>query len=258
MGGPKNEESCKKVYGRQLFFVFLLLGFVFFTWPAMQARYELACSTVWAVVITELDGQVVSTTSTPYQQCEWITTYSGGSTPPRDQDRQPEPGGGGTPPVINYDTNNSGFVDCYQTAIFHTTSLTITSTCEEVRGSVPHNALDLWIPNIDGKAAYSVCNGTVEKVDAQRDGNGALTGWGYYVEIKDPAGNIWRYAHLKGTNVDPSGVGLTKGSQIAAGTSQVGLCDSSGAQTAHLHLEYWKDGVKTCPVSKLGNCSTKA
>ncbi len=50
-----------------------------------------------------------------------------------------------------------------------------------------------------------------------------------------------------------------------AAVEKVGLCDSSGCEApdggtsnAHLHLEYWKDGVKTCPVDKLGNCATKA
>jgi len=263
----------KRLCFSALFFTFLLLGFVVVTWSSMQAHYDLACSTVWAIVTYESGGQVIGSTSTPYQQCEWITTYyddsgggGGGGWPPPGEQEPPPGGGGGGTPIINYDTNNSGFVDCYQTAIFHTTSLSITSTCEEVRGSgTPHKALDLWIQNIDGKAAYSVCTGTIQKVTAQRDENGTLTGWGYYVEIKDSAGNIWRYAHLKGTDADPSGVGLTKDGQVTAGTSKVGLCDSSGCEApdggtsnAHLHLEYWKDGVKTCPVDKLGNCATRA
>lgn len=264
----------KRVWFFALFFTFLLLGFVVVTWSSMQAHYELACSTVWAIVTTYSGGQS-TTTSTPYEQCEWITTYSddggggggGGGTPPGEQ--EPPPGGGGsTTPVINYDTNSTGFVDCYQTAIFHTTALSITTACDVPRSNAAsgtHDALDLWIQNIDGKAAYSVCNGTVQKVSAQRDANGALTGWGYYVEIKDSEGNLWRYAHLKGTDLDPSGVGLTKDGQVTAGTSKVGLCDSSGCEAtdggtanAHLHLEYWKNGVKTCPVDKLGNCASKA
>jgi len=90
-------------------------------------------------------------------------------------------------------------------------------------------------------------------VTYQKEG-GVLTGYGYHVKIKDAEGNWWLYAHLKGKDVDPSGVGLKVGDTITVGT-KIGLCDSSGDSTgAHLHLEYrlgseW--GTKTCPSAKL-------
>jgi murein DD-endopeptidase MepM/ murein hydrolase activator NlpD len=81
-----------------------------------------------------------------------------------------------------------------------------------------------------------------------------LQGYGYFVKIKDAEGNWWVYAHLNGTDADPSGVGLKVGDTVTVG-NKIGLCDTSGQSTgAHLHLEYrlggeW--GTKTCPSAKL-------
>jgi hypothetical protein len=83
------KKVVKRVCFSALFFTFLLLWFVVVMWSSMQAHYELVCSTVWAVVTYESGGQVIGSTSTPYQQCDWITNYyddSGGG------------GGGGWPP----------------------------------------------------------------------------------------------------------------------------------------------------------------
>lgn len=247
--------------------VLSVFTFVLVSRSEVRIKTDLVCETKWAVVTSWSGGQLVGSRSTPYTECYYIgymvdvdpSGGGGGGVNPYDPDDQPSGGGGPVPPVI-YDTNNNGYVDCYQTAIFHTTSLTITSTCEELRDKgIPHNALDLWVPDIDGKAAYSICNGTVNKIDVQLDEQNRITGWGYYVEIKDAAGNIWRYAHLKGTDADPSGVGLEKGDTVIAGITKVGLCDTSGTKDAHLHLEYWVNGVtKTCPTTKLGNCESKA
>jgi hypothetical protein len=241
-----------------------MFGLVNISWPAMQARTDLVCSTTWLVVEYWTNGVYTGSSSTPYSECSFVNSYysdgGGGQGTTEDPPQGGSGGGGGTTTINNYDTNGNGIVDCYQTAIFHTTSLFITSQCNSARpksSTGTHDALDLWIAGIDGKPAYSVCTGTVEKVAVETDSNtGAIKegGWGYYVEIKDADGNIWRYAHLKGTSQDKSGVGLKAGDSVSAGTSKVELCDTSGTQVAHLHLEYWKDGVKTCPTDKLSNC----
>lgn len=184
----------------------------------------------------------------------------GGSNPPGDQE-PPQGGGGGQLPV-NYDQNSNGFVDCYKTAVFHTNTIYVASDCNTPRGAGTHGAWDLALPTnvMDGHAAFSVTDGTVVSVTAQRDPNtNALVGWGYYVKVKDSEGNFWIYAHLKGSDADPSGIGLIGGSEVSAGITQIGKVDNSGtSEGAHLHLEYLVNGVKTCPSAKLGNCATNA
>ena len=119
------------------FFVLLVLGLVHISWPAMYAYTQLVCATNWSVVEYWVNGTYVGSTSTPYEECSFVTSYyggggGGGGTPPGEEDPPPGGGGGGTP-VVDYDKNDNGYVDCYQTAIFHTTSLTITSSCDVVR-----------------------------------------------------------------------------------------------------------------------------
>lgn len=251
-------------------FLFLVFGSSFLSWPQMQVLSDFVCSTTWAVVTYyDSSGQVIGSSSTPYTECNYITYYyddgtgggGGGSTPPGDQEPPPGGGGGGQLP-LNYDQNSNGIVDCYKTAVFHTTTIYLTSACDAVRGTGTHGAWDLALGSneTDGHAVYSVSSGTVEQVTAQRDPNtNALTGYGYYVKVKDSEGNMWIYAHLKGSDADPSGCGLTQGSLVAAGTTQIGKCDSTGTSSAaHLHLEYRVNNIKTCPSTKLGNCANKA
>lgn len=64
--------------------------------------------------------------------------------------------------------------------------------------------------------------------------------------------NYWLYAHLKGSDDDPSGVGLTVRAKVTAGLTKVGKCDNSGTSSvAHLHLEYQVNSTKTCPTNQL-------
>ncbi len=167
------------------------------------------------------------------------------------------PGGGGV--IVNpndYDKNNDGFIDCYKNTIMRVPGLFISSDCNDQRSYGLHNAWDITGPGVDGKTIYSVSDGTVIAVSKQTNPNtGEISGWGYYVMIKDKEGNIWIYAHLKGSDDDPSGLGLTIGSKVTAGVTPVGVCDSSGNSTgAHLHLELRLNGQKTCPDTKIGRC----
>ncbi|MDD8020997.1 MAG: M23 family metallopeptidase [Acidobacteriota bacterium] len=249
------------------FFIFLsfFIGLVYVLWPNMRADTDFVCYTTIAVITTSVGGNSV-TTYTPYTDCYYVTYYYwedygyGGSE--TDADWPPGGGGGSSDVTVNphnsYDNNSDGFVDCYEQSIFHTSGLTITADCNDPRSSSKtgtHDALDLWIEGIDGKEAYSVCDGEVVYVGSQVDSTGKLTGYGYYVKIRDPEGNYWVYAHLKGSADDPSGVGLTVGTKVTGGLTEVGKCDNSGTSTgAHLHLEYSVNGIKTCPTNKLNEC----
>jgi len=183
-----------------------------------------------------------------------------------------EPGGPGiiTPPSQpnDYDKNNDGVIDCYKNVIMRINGLFISSDCDAIRqredgSTYPHMSWDITGPGVDGAIIYAAASGKVigtgkqTKID-KITGEEVIAGWGYYVMIRDNAGNIWIYAHLKGTDADPSGIGLKNGTMVTAGITPIGLCDSTGnSDGPHLHIEIWRNGVygdKICPDNFIGKC----
>ncbi|MGC8893208.1 MAG: M23 family metallopeptidase [Candidatus Saccharicenans sp.] len=123
------------------------------------------------------------------------------------------PGGGMGPTQPNvYDTNNDGYIDCYNNVIMRMNGLFISSNCDEIRqkedgSTYIHGAWDITGPGVDGANIYAAASGEViyvgvqtttqtDKITGQKITY--ISGYGYYVMIKDDAGNIWIYAHLKG------------------------------------------------------------
>jgi len=176
------------------------------------------------------------------------------------------PGSGGSTVVPgsgqpnDYDKNNDGIIDCYKYVIMRIDGLNISNSCSDT-----HKAWDVSSPGESdyGATIYAAASGEVIYVGKQTKldkitGEKIITGFGYYVKIRDNAGNIWVYAHLLGTDDDPSGIGLTEGTKVTAGITPIGLCDNTGTSYgSHLHMEIWKNGVygdKICPGDLIGNC----
>lgn len=247
---------------------FLFIGFLMVILALVVYRYSEAAVYAYEVctlrtyTIEYSDGSNTYTTAGSYWDCVTYYAYlydgsgegGGGSGDNGDID-DPGDGGGITNPN-GYDKNNDGYIDCYKNTIMRVSGLYISSDCSEQREYGQHNAWDITGVGVDGATIYSVSNGTVLDVGKQTDPKtGKITGWGYYVMIKDNEGNIWIYAHLNGTDKDPSGLGLSVNSKVTAGITPIGICDSSGDSTgAHVHLEYRVNNQKTCPDTKIGRC----
>ncbi|MDD8021016.1 MAG: M23 family metallopeptidase [Acidobacteriota bacterium] len=267
-------KTCLVLLSIGLLSFFLLPRFLH---SNMSVSGHWACS---GYIITTFDGRDYHVYD--HDDCYYVIDYiifsdqGGGSSngQPIDPD-DPSSGWGGSGGTVGpstpnpYDNNNDGIIDCYKTGIMRKEGLYISSDCNEIRQKADgttytHGAWDITGPGIDGAKIYPAASGTVISVTKQTvkvedpetgEAGYMLTGYGYYVRIKDSDGNIWLYAHLKGTGTDPSGVGLKVGDKVIAGTTPIGLGDSSGNSTGpHLHLEYLLNGTKTCPDEKIGNC----
>jgi len=179
------------------------------------AIYAYEVCTLRTYTIEYDDGYNSYTTTGSYWDC--VTYYGylydgagGGSGGGDDSGDFDDPGSGGGVIVNPYDNNKDGFIDCYKNTIMKVSGLFISSDCNEQRSYGLHNAWDITGIGVDGKQIYSASDGTVLEVGVQTSHEtGQITGWGYYVKIKDNEGNIWIYAHLKGTKDDPSGLGLS-------------------------------------------------
>lgn len=249
---------------RSLFVGFLIVILALVVYRYSEAAvYAYEVCTLRTYTIEYSDGDNTYTTTGSYWDCVACYVYlydgsgggGGGSGDNGDVD-DPGGGGGGVTNPNNYDKNNDGYIDCYTNTVMRVSGLYIKSGCSEQRTYGPHNAWDITGVGVDGTTIYSVSNGIVLQVGKQTDPNtGEISGWGYYVKIKDNEGNIWIYARLKGTDFDPSGLGLSVNSKVIAGITPIGICDSSGNSTGpHLHLEYRVNNQKTCPDEKIGKC----
>lgn len=96
----------------------------------------------------------------------------------------------------------------------------------------PRNHRGLDITTGINSFLYSMCDGTVVFSGAQTDGQGNLTGYGYYIIIKDnTSGMGFLYAHMASQSH------LNVGDHVARG-DRVGVEGSTGDSTGiHLHLE---------------------
>ena len=97
--------------------------------------------------------------------------------------------------------------------------------------NVMHNGIDLAYTQ--GEKVNAFTGGEVIFKGAQKDSNGNLTGYGNYIDIKDPAtGIIHRYAH--GSKFAD---GLKKGDKIKAGQTIMYAGNTGTSGGAHLHYE---------------------
>jgi len=167
------------------------------------------------------------------------------------------------------DKNNDGYIDCYKNTIMRSNGLFINSGRNDIRQredrtTYVHEAWDITGSGVDGTTVYATASGEVIDVSVQTTTEvdtetgqkmTFISGWGYYVKIKDNAGKIWIYAHLKGQAGNPAGIGLKLGTKVVAGLTPIGLGDSSGNSSGSpLHLEVRANSVKTCPDQVIGNC----
>ena len=97
--------------------------------------------------------------------------------------------------------------------------------------NVMHNGIDLAYKQ--GEKVNAFTGGEVIFKGAQKDRNGNLTGYGNYIDIKDPeTGIIHRYAHgSKFAN------GLKKGDKVKAGQTIMYAGNTGTSGGAHLHYE---------------------
>lgn len=97
--------------------------------------------------------------------------------------------------------------------------------------NVMHNGIDLAYSQ--GEKVNAFTGGEVIFKGAQKDSNGNLTGYGNYIDIKDPeTGIIHRYAH--GSKFAD---GLKKGDKIKAGQTIMYAGNTGTSGGAHLHYE---------------------
>lgn len=128
-------------------------------------------------------------------------------------------------------------------------SLTVTSDFgprpQPVQGaSTNHQGVDYRAAN--GTTVYAAGDGTVltsrcqlNSVNCGRTANGDITG-GYIVEIDHGNGETTRYMHMTNPATVNAGDKVTSGQAI-------GLSDSSGGVTPHLHFEVKKNGTAVDP-----------
>ncbi len=126
-----------------------------------------------------------------------------------------------TPPV------GSGFQEGQQTPLGTVTSSYGSST----RAEKFHPGLDI-AANI-GTAIKSFTPGTVvEESTGKKQGD---AGYGNYVIVKDPEGNLVRYSHLYGVYL-PVGATVNKGQQIGTMGNSGQTYSTSGGTGSHLDL----------------------
>lgn len=95
----------------------------------------------------------------------------GGSGGDSGDDSEPGGPGGGTGPTQPnvYDTNNDGYIDCYNNVIMRINGLFISSNCDEIRTKIVdgkivtyvHRAWDITGPGVDGATIYAAASGEV-------------------------------------------------------------------------------------------------
>lgn len=110
--------------------------------------------------------------------------------------------------------------------------------------STTHKGVDYATPV--GTTIQSVGDGVVAAVRAQKDGNGNLKGYGYYIVIRHSNNHSTLYAHLKSLPTLTEGTKVTKGMAIA----QTGNTGSSSGP--HLHFEFKVSNVAVDPLVALG------